>query len=1778
MSDIMGRITVPSLPSSGATFPFQLTSHPARTDYPYGMTRDWRVIEHRFGGDATLAVQRFLIGPGARRFHFSKSALSFTERATLFTFYDTTQGGYQTFSYNVPNPDRSTYTTYTVVFDAPPLSIDHLTTMCRVGFDMIEIVSGSGAGPYTVTEVDTRFPGSTLTAALLSQSQIIVPLIHIRPRDPGVPDVYLSDRRVTVNGVPGAASSQLYLPRVTEIGEPGSNIILSQDISGKADSVQFTFGNADRAMSLFLQDTTLKFAAIDLCLFHVGTGVLLQLWKGIILNYKLDGSPAFSVQCSDGLYPLTQNYPRRTITRYCWKTFNDGVACPFSTQGAYNATYTWPQTAVTNGGVYNPATTYAANAVVTDSNARSYVSVGSGNVGNPLPVYPATSTAYWTLLTCDYGYNTANGCLFHGMSTFFGGQPDFPQSVLIKDDGTGVLFGFGRSNVNTTSIVSDSMWDSPLPDIWCNDGGNPQNAFWANAIMASVRDESTFEDTLGILGSGPLGLYEGMSVQTNADGYQFLVCPLSDGFPPQGFQVNGQFVVTKYQPTYGLREVLGTDPVTPTTDFFSLGQGGGASSVGVPNGEKWDVPDLVYSNILTGQALDVLPYAAGTAFVELRYSKSPGSGIAPTTTQAHTMIVPISLGLTGSTWNQYGTRTLTPGLVNNAWVAANTYLRALGLENATSAAQLATLVLSSFFTGTGAGAAEICADKVTPIVGEATAVYLLTSTGLAAQGIVNSQSQTFTYQSTVSISTAIGLSYIVPEGTNYYILTPNGVSAQCQIIQPDDTQPGSVTFPAQLTLPAAVGAGYCTLSSTTGLETQWQFQGTIGEFKPLRDWLVSILNGCFGYFTFEFGKLKVGCRINATPTDSFSLGNMLYQSLSLVPAEGKFEYLKVDFADMYLQYQLNSAEYQDKDFSTYMGRPGAPLTSRIRVPGIATLSQGLRYAISRVREEIGGILRPDQTNPYVEYDNNNVVTFKTTVLALGDEVGDVVQITHPDLPTYPGPVGGSPSPSNTWPFRIQKLTLHKDWSVTIVAKSVTDSMYAYTVGPTVGSVPVSSPPILFYPEPLGEWAPYQIQALSTDALYPSEYTFDVVQSYTTDNHGTPIPTAAITARLPVNQFIPGCPPPGVKQGSISVSTTGGSLPGGQTWIVQICAVNTLGYYSPPSEIVIVKIPSGTNTNQFAISGVQWPAVPGLTGWALFASTSDDLISGQQTGALFNATTIPYTYTPTVINGTGPFARQTYGVPNANITTVRVQGKRLIHGGVEGLLVTGVSTNKITCSGAIDGTSTDNWAGRAVAVIGRTPGNGPAPFASYACTSFSASTGAFTLSTDPSTGTNPVQIGDVIVVCFLGYNNSSAPTVFTDAGLSNITNGHTGETPNDPNRIGNYIRVISGTNRGARAKIVGNGTTSYTLDQPVLIDSTSVWIVEVAAWEVFQDTALINTDPTQVTTINLSVPNYAGLPMLIGITVLDSSGDIADETNTPVRMLWVSGAQGTNSVTASTTQSLTHHTVPFPTTGITGSTDTLAAAITTPITTPTAISLTSGATTYTGTYIRIGAEWLYINSGGGTATPTVTGGQLGTTAATHAMSAAVAIGGALTYQLLPISAAPNHELILQKTTTITNTSTGAGDLNYVLIKTDSTNTFLDGSTVKVLADTSVALGQLHLKLPAGTTTVFQLTGAEAGVVTSGGGGGGSNPTPLVVTITATYNVAPPTPTDGQLWLVRITQDGTGGHTVTWDTSGGTIKFAPEISSAAGSADPNTTTVVTFYASGGNWWGPMIGGKY
>jgi hypothetical protein len=69
-------------------------------------------------------------------------------------------------------------------------------------------------------------------------------MLVIRVRDNTVPDIWLSERRVTLTdaasgavqaGMGWSASSQLYLPRLVGIGEQGSDVLLSQDIKSSSD-------------------------------------------------------------------------------------------------------------------------------------------------------------------------------------------------------------------------------------------------------------------------------------------------------------------------------------------------------------------------------------------------------------------------------------------------------------------------------------------------------------------------------------------------------------------------------------------------------------------------------------------------------------------------------------------------------------------------------------------------------------------------------------------------------------------------------------------------------------------------------------------------------------------------------------------------------------------------------------------------------------------------------------------------------------------------------------------------------------------------------------------------------------------------------------------------------------------------------------------------------------------------------------------------------------------------------------------------------------------------------------------------------------------------------------------------------------------------------------------------------------------------------------------------------------------------------------------------------
>jgi hypothetical protein len=102
-------------------------------------------------------------------------------------------------------------------------------------------------------------------------------------------------------------------------------------------------------------------------------------------------------------------------------------------------------------------------------------------------------------------------------------------------------------------------------------------------------------------------------------------------------------------------------------------------------------------------------------------------------------------------------------------------------------------------------------------------------------------------------------------------------------------------------------------------EKQFKFRGVLQEEKPLRDWLQEVLMNCLGYYTFSFGKLKLGVRENASVVEAFTEGNILFRSLQLSPVRPSFDHLSANFADEEFDFVANSVAVYDIDHAALIG-------------------------------------------------------------------------------------------------------------------------------------------------------------------------------------------------------------------------------------------------------------------------------------------------------------------------------------------------------------------------------------------------------------------------------------------------------------------------------------------------------------------------------------------------------------------------------------------------------------------------------------------------------------------------------------------------------------------------------------------------------------------------------------------------------------------------------------------------------------------------------------------
>lgn len=384
----IGRITF-SDPTTTGTFPIV-------PDYGYGFAIEPEVITHQFLASATTGLkreQRFQVGSGARRFVVRKGRLNKTERDALVAFWnDRHTSGFQTFTYNLPNATGTGTTACTVRFEREPLSLDYLIDwLVTAGVTLVEVPTS--APSYSITSTVERFPTTGLETTLAGQEHTLIPLVSIRVTESAVPTIRLSNQRVTIG-------ANTYEPRLVSWSG------ISQGIGGENDQAQFVFGNADRVMSQAAADTDFRRARVTFSLFHVGSSTLINLWAGEIKSCAFDQEGSFQVQAADPIYEMTLPYPVRRVSRTCWKTFKDGVNCPYATAG----------------------------------------SGGNANF-------------------CDKTFNGAAGCTSHGMARYFGGHFVEAQSAQIKDNATGT-WGMGRTSITATSITNQSAFGLAVPEVY----------------------------------------------------------------------------------------------------------------------------------------------------------------------------------------------------------------------------------------------------------------------------------------------------------------------------------------------------------------------------------------------------------------------------------------------------------------------------------------------------------------------------------------------------------------------------------------------------------------------------------------------------------------------------------------------------------------------------------------------------------------------------------------------------------------------------------------------------------------------------------------------------------------------------------------------------------------------------------------------------------------------------------------------------------------------------------------------------------------------------------------------------------------------------------------------------------------------------------------------------------------------------------------------------------------------------------------------------------------
>lgn len=1001
----------------------------------------------------------------------------------------------------------------------------------------------------------------------------------------------------------------------------------------------------------------------------------------------------------------------------------------------------------------------------------------------------------------------------------------------------------GISPITATSVTNDTAYGRALKDVFVNNATQPLPV---DCDLIAGRDESEFYAALGIVGRGPIsGFYSGIDFPHALDGQ-----------PHHG------------PGALGLRRAYGGTPATGDPTAVDDSPDDGSISFALDE---------------VGQPLPNNP-CDGVAFIQIR--RVDEKGIQPIQVDQETMKAYLTGGLGCWTWTAPGTRVWTPACVNPAWVVVNVYLRALGLGTASYTAQEAVFDATAAIT-----AATFYATVVNKIIGAGTEPQF------EVNGLILAERRPLRDWMREILGACLGYYTFrygkLVLGVRYNSSAAEAFTAGNVILGSIETQVHDSQFNS-LTV-AFPDPEYGYQQNTINLQ-----DATDIAARGQRD-----------------GQRNLICA--ASKSQAARLTTTIFrEEMGGITTAEKRAARRLQFSTTVLALNVEPGMVCSL---THEDAPGGAMEFRVRgwtlnrdysitIDGTATTDSMYDLTIGDKPTDVSPDVLPQR--PAYSLLPGDVqaiggVDFEATLTE--DGVSEIIAIRY-NPPAVMGafwgvvPVveitaaSGNYFPQGNWKYNGDPDAIDEDryGTGTIVIPSPGGARETWRVYLLSRSAvltktldPLNSPQVDIevgrftgYSSNVPAWNPIQTQANASDAMFPSEWNFELFQKYTPMADGSSAAIAQISGRLPVTKFRDVAAP----DADIAASSTGGSLPGGTTFYVYFCGaaapVSGLTTFTPLSRLLTVTTPVGTSTCKITLSNMTWPDDEDLNQAVFFAHSQKHLICAQQIESL------PLT----TVDIPGPFTRSTLGLPGA-WSFVNIKAKRLIHGGVLGAEISDVGSSTITSTNCIDAADTDDWTGRVLCLIGRQ--NAIAPWAAFNITDFDYDTGVFTLDRNP---TGIAEIGDAFVVCTLGNDNSATPTVITDTGLSNALNTDVDGDPSPHSglnvdvEIGRILRVIKGKSRGQWANIIDNDATTLTLDRPVVCDATSIWIVEVPVWDSLNPASAVgNADPYMSTDLSLNVLNYVRQSLLVAGYVVDINGQETPEEFACLRMSYVWGNPG-----------------------------------------------------------------------------------------------------------------------------------------------------------------------------------------------------------------------------------------------------------------------------------------------